>query len=520
MSMSSLIQPASLLFALLVLGLTATPSGHSAFAEPADTLENETILLTPKSGPEPQINGPKVFGVRPDHPFIYRIPATGNRPMVFAAKPLPESLKLDPRTGILTGIMPQEGGDYVVTLQATNALGTAERKLKIVVGDTLALTPPMGWNSWYIHYDRVTDKNMRVAADAMIESGMADFGYSYVNIDDCWMKNQGDLPYRDADGAVLSNSKFPDMRALADYIHGKGLRAGLYTSPGPWTCQGYVGSYEHEESDARKFAEWGYDFLKYDWCKYGNVAGGKTVAHLKKPYQKMGDILKTLDRDIVLNLCQYGMGDVWKWGGKAGGHSWRTTGDLGVEGAGLSEGIYRIGLHTATLSQYARPGEWNDPDYLLIGYVGDAHQQGEGHPTSLTPNEQYTHMSMWCLMAAPLIFSGDMTELDPFTLNVLCNAEVIEVDQDPLGKQARIVRRTDEELVLAKPMEDGSLAVGLFNLSKMERPINIRWSDLGIQGKQTVRDLWRQKDIGSFEDSFEGLVGRHGVVMTRLRSSK
>ncbi len=476
-----------------------------------DRPKEKAVILTPKPGPKPKINGPKLFGVRQGRPFIYRIPTTGKRPMTFAAMNLPKGLKLEPRTGIIIGNAPKRRGEYVITLKATNAHGTNERPFKIVVGETLALTPPMGWNSWYIHYHRVTDKIMREAADAMVESGMAEFGYMYVNIDDCWMKKRGDEPYRDKDRAVLSNAEFPDMKAMTDHIHSKGLRAGLYTSPGPWTCDGYVGSYQHEEIDARKFAEWGFDFLKYDMCSYRQMVQRENIEELIKPYKLMGDILKNLNRDIVYNLCQYGWGDVWKWGGEVGGHCWRTTDDLG-----LSPGFYQIGLRNAQHDEYARPGQWNDPDYILIGWVGDAHKSGEGQPTTLSPNEQYAYMSMWSLMAAPLFFSGDMTKLDDFTLNILCNAEVIEVNQDPLGKQARIALQSDDHLILAKNMEDGSVAVGLFNASEIETKITVKWSELGISGKHRVRDLWRQKDIGVFDDKYTIKVPRHGVAMMRF----
>ncbi len=405
-----------------------------------------------------------------------------------------------------------------MTLVATNDAGTCEKPFTIEVGDALALTPPMGWNSWYIHYYRVTEQHMRSAADVMVSSGMADYGYMYVNIDDCWMKRKGDEPYRDQDGAVLPNSKFPDIQGMVDYIHGKGLRAGTYISPGPWTCAGYVGSYEHEATDARKFAQWGFDFLKYDWCSYQNVATGEGRERLMRPYRKMGDILKTLDRDIVFNLCQYGMGNVWEWGGEVGGNCWRTTGDLGLESGDLLPGFFSIGISNAQHWKYARPGEWNDPDYILIGWVGAANAQTIGHPTPLSGNEQYSYMSLWSLMAAPLIFSGDMEKLDDFTLNVLCNAEVIGIDQDALGKQARIVRFKEESnLVLAKPLEDGSLAVGLFNLDEQPRRLSVSWDELHLDGPQRPHDLWRQRDLDVVQQQFSAEVGRHGVVFVRLR---
>jgi len=463
----------------------------------------EKFILTPKPSPKPSINGPVVYGARPGHPFLYRIPATGKRPMTFKALHLPASLSLDSQTGIITGNTPEKTGEYQVTFVAENKFGQDSRLLKIVVGDVLALTPPMGWNSWYIFYDKVTEQNMRQAADAMIDSGMADFGYMYVNIDDCWMKKRDDEPYRNHNNAILPNKYFPDMQGMVDYIHSKGLKAGIYTSPGPWTCGGYVGSYQHEQIDAQQFADWGFDFLKYDWCSYSEITRDYSSPELLKPYQEMGRILMQLNRDIVFNLCQYGMGDVWQWGGEVGGQCWRTTGDLGAP-----SNFYQFGLQNALHFKYARPGRWNDPDYILLD-------------DTITPNEHYAYMSMWCLMASPLIYSRDMTLLDDFTLNILCNAEVIEVDQDPLGRQARIVTLTEEQLVLAKPMADGSLAVGLFNLDYSERIVATSWQDLGLNGPQRVRDLWRQQDEAKpHNDQYQVTLPRRGVRLIRLFPEK
>jgi len=493
----------------------------------APIIKEEKVILTPKPGQEPKINGPSVYGSRPGSPFLHRIPCTGARPIVFGAKKLPAGLKLDTQTGIIAGQAPKKPGQYKVTLTVANGYGRAKRIFKIVVGDTLALTPPMGWNHWYTWYNRITAEKMRQAADVMIDSGMADFGYQYVNIDDCWMIKPGSNDpqlqgeNRKPDGTINTNARFGDMKAMTDYIHAKGLKAGLYTGPGPTTCAGFVASYQHEQQDAETFAEWGFDFLKYDWCSYGQIAKDSSLDELKKPYILMGDILKKLDRDFIFNLCQYGMGNVWEWGGEVGGHCWRTTGDLGLERGTNLPGFYRIGLSNAQRWQYAKPGQWNDPDYILIGCVGNAHRIDEPpKPTTLTPNEQYSYMSMWCLMAAPLFYSGDMAMLDEFTLNILCNAEVIEVDQDALGRQAQPILQTEQVLVLAKPMEDGSLAVGLFNLDEVAAPIAVAWEQLGIKGRQRVRDLWRQKDIGVFEDKYEAEIPRHGVAMLRLFAGK
>jgi alpha-galactosidase len=509
-------RPIALVFAVL-LAAFQWGQGAATSQQPAD-------WRTPPAPDTPRLNGPKVYGTRPGHPFLYRIPCTGKRPMTFAARNLPAPLKLDQRSGIISGTTPEKAGDYLVTLRASNALGKDSRTLRIKVGDRIGLTPQMGWNDWYTYYDRISDRDVRTAAAAMIASGMADYGYQYVDIDDCWARKpeSGDPalqgPVRDAHGNILPNARFPDMRALTGYIHSLGLKSGIYSSPGPQTCGGFEASYRHEDADAHRLAGWGFDLLKYDWCSYGGVAAGKTLADLELPYRKMGGILKGLDRDVVLNMCQYGMGDVWKWGRQAGGNSWRTTGDLGLERNTSLPGFYKVGFANAVLSEYAGPGGWNDPDYILIGTVGDA-KNTERPPalTSLTHEEQY--MSMWSLMAAPLLFSGDMSKLDPFTLNVLCNAEVIGIDQDSLGKQGAIIRKTDEEFILAKPLDDGSLAVGLFNLTVAPRVLSVEWSELGLKGAQTARDLWRQRDLGQFAGSFSSQVPAHGVILVRLASA-
>ena len=514
--------------------------GAKPVAVTAPAAEEEKVILTPKPGPMPRINGPRLFGARAGRPFVYRIPCTGKRPMAFEVEKLPETLAVNEQTGIISGCVPKKPGDYTVTLIARNDVGDAKKEFTIVVGDTLALTPPMGWNSWYIHYHRVTGKVMRQAADVMVASGMANYGYMYVNIDDCWMRIEEEHfeqakdrlsgfdmngvigKLRDENGNVLPNANFPDMLAMTDYIHAKGLRAGIYTSPGPRTCQRYAGSYKHERQDVEQYAKWGFDFLKYDWCSYGIVHKERMkesqddLAEKKRPYQQIGEILPTLDRDIVLNLCQYGMNDVWKWGGEVGGHCWRTTGDLGLHRGSRLPGFFHIGMSNAQHWEYAKPGQWNDPDYVLIGWVGSARGHGIGKETSLTGNEQYSYMSMWSLMAAPLFFSGDMAKLDEFTLNVLCNAEVIDIDQDPLGKQARPIVMDEETLILAKTMEDGSVAVGLFNLWEVPREITVTWEQLGIHGKHRVRDVWRQRDLAEADGRYSSQVGRHGVALVRL----
>jgi alpha-galactosidase len=487
-----------------------------------DPPREEAVILTPKPPRTPRINGASIFGVRPGSPFLFTIPATGDRPMRFAASHLPKGLSVDPKTGQITGAV-KKRGQYVVTLKAANALGKAQRKFKIVCGDTLALTPHMGWNSWYVWENRVTDQIMREAADAMVSSGMINHGYMYVNIDDCWgVKPGASDPAiggepRDLEGKVNANQRFPDMKALTDYIHAKGLKAGIYTSPGPLTCAGHVGAWQHEQLDVQRFVEWGFDFLKYDWCSYGQIATNPALPDLQKPYRLVSEILRQQKRDLVLNLCQYGMGNVWEWGKEVGGHSWRTAGDLGGSFEGIPAALFRDGFDVYARHQlhlHGGPGGWNDPDYLLLGYLSN--WRGGTAPTPLTPNEQYTHVSLWCLVAAPLIFSGDITRLDDFTLSLLTNDEIIAVDQDPLGRPGRRIAKDEDLEVWAKEMEDGSKAVGLFNRGEMAATVTAKWSDLGLVGKQSVRDLWRQKDLGVYEGHFQASVPRHGVVMLRL----
>lgn len=502
--------------------------------QPLPVLAGE--ILTPAPGPAPHINGPKVYGVRPGSPFLYRIPCTGQRPVKFSAKNLPSGLTLDAQTGIITGNISAAGTNHV-TLTAQNAHGTAKREFRIVVGQQLALTPPMGWNSWYIYLHHITEAAMRRTADQIVASGMADYGYQYVNIDDCWARQPNSTnsevggPTRDENGQLLPNTRFPNIKGMVDYIHAKGLKAGIYTSPGVKTCAGFVGSWEHEAQDARTFADWGFDFVKYDWCSYSHIfrdgdprltnsvsaQAAKGVDGYKFPYELMSRELKKANRDIVFNLCQYGTGDVWKWGGDVG-NCWRTTDDLGAARGTTLPGFYGIGFSNAKHWEFARPGAWNDPDYILIGWVGVDHGKSS-KPTTLTADEQYSYMSMWSLMASPLIFSGDMTKLDAFTLNVLCNAEVIDVDQDPLGKQGKILRQTANEFVLEKELEDGSKAVGLFNLGEQPAKLTVSWAELGLSGKQLVRDVWRQKDLGKFDENFQTEVPRHGVMMVRLSAN-
>jgi alpha-galactosidase len=455
------------------------------------------------SSPVPAIHGPRIVGATPGKPFLFLIPATGEGPLTFAARNLPPGLSLDPKTGIISGALKYDGR-RVVSLTVKGPRGSATRKLIIAGGrHKLAMTPPMGWNSWNVWAGAIDDQKVRQAADWMAQTGLAAHGYQFINIDDTWEAG------RAADGEILTNKKFPDMKALSDYVHSKGLKLGIYSSPGPTTCAGFEGSYRREQQDANTYAKWGIDYLKYDWCSYGGVAPVNDVDDFKKPYRVMRAALDKCGRDIVYSLCQYGMGEVWKWGAEVGGNLWRTTGDIGDSWGSMSS----IGFAQDGHEKYAGPGHWNDPDMLVVGKVGWGPNL---HPSNLTPNEQITHISLWCLLAAPLLIGCDMSQMDQFTIDLLSNDEVLDVNQDPLGKAAGRRARNDLTEVWARPLWDGTMAVGLFNRSPLKGEVTARWEDLGLTGSQPVRDLWQHKDLGVFDGSFSATVPAHATVLVKI----
>jgi hypothetical protein len=434
---------------------------------------------------------------------MYRIPVSGERPMKYRADELPAGLSIDENTGIITGSV-FNAGEYEVKLIATNNKGSDEKTIRFNIGDKLALTPPLGWNSWNVWGLSVNDSRVRGAAKAMKESGLIDFGWTYINIDDGW-----EAAERTQWGELLSNEKFPDMKALADYVHNMGLKIGIYSSPGPLTCGGYPGSYEHELQDARTWAGWGIDFLKHDWCSYREIARDNSIEELKKPYLVMQNALNRVNRDIVYSLCQYGMGDVWKWGKDVGGNLWRTTGDI----TDTWESMSTIGFNEYRSSNYAEPGHWNDVDMMVVGWVGWG---PDLHLTRLTPDEQYTHVSLWTLLASPMLLGCDLTKLDDFTLNLLTNREVLAIHQDEKGDQADKIYDENELQVWIKELADGSMGIGFFNLGDDRISIELPFSDFGLEGDFLIRDLWRQKDLEMSEGKVKVNLPTHGVLLTKF----
>jgi len=494
-------------FSFEIEGIPDTPASTViSFTEGASGARVSAMLelpyiLTPPVSDLPRVNGAHVFGVRPGSSFFYKIPATGKAPLIYRAMDLPEGLSLDSKSGIISGKIVTRGS-FSCSLIAENMMGTDTLPFRIEVGDLISLTPPLGWNSWNCWGLSVSDEKVRSSALAMKQSGLIDHGWSYINIDDGWEDTH-------LDGKIVTNEKFPDMTALCDYVHSLGLKIGIYSSPGPMTCGGYEGSYGYEQADADSYASWGIDYLKYDWCSYFRIAPNPDQEELEFPYLVMEDALLATNRDIHYSLCQYGMGDVWEWGSEVGGNSWRTTGDI----TDTWESMSGIGFSQGVCSPFASPGHWNDPDMLVLGWVGWGPHL---HYTRLTPNEQYTHITLWSMLASPLLLGNDLSQLDPFTMNLLTNDEVLAVNQDPLGRQATPLKQTDTYQIWGKEMDDGNHVIGIFNLT--EKPVNVGvdLKSLGFDARYKMRDIWRQRDLGQVSRYFQMRVEPHGARLINL----
>ncbi len=367
-------------------------------------------------------------------------------------------------------------------------------EIQEVPSNGLALTPPMGWNSWNHFGISINDSIIREIADAMVSSGMAEAGYEYVVIDDGWEGG------RDENGNIYPNSNFPDMKALADYVHSRGLKLGIYSSPGPKTCGGYEGSYGHELQDAKTFASWGIDYLKYDWCGAMRIYG-YSRENMKRAYQKMGMALLESGRPIVYSICQYGFENVWEWGAAAGGNLWRATRDINDSW----EKISQIGFSQNELEPFAGPGHWNDPDMLEVGN-GD-----------LTTNEYKAHFTLWCMLAAPLIAGNDLRNMSEQTISILTNQELININQDKLGKQGRRIAVKDSMEVWSKPLIDNTVAIAIFNRKNNIAEISFSWNELEfIQPPKNLHDAWQNKTIKVKNEGISFTVPPHGVKLYKI----
>lgn len=462
-------------------------------------------ILTPPTSELPRINGAKASAARPGSPYLFRVPVTGLKPLTIKVKNLPKGLKFNPKTRLITGKVSQKG-EYEISITVSNSKGSVSGKHKIVIGDKLSLTPPMGWNSWNAWGMSVSEDKVREAIDFMVSSGLADHGWTYVNIDDGW---QADA--RLADGTLLWNDKFKDIKKLAYYAHSKGIKLGIYSSPGKLTCGGKISSYQFEAKDAQTWGDWGVDYLKYDWCSYSQILPNTTREEYMKPYIIMHEELKKQNNDIVFSFCQYGLDNVWEWGTKAGGQLWRTTEDIIDTWSSMS----RIGFDAqANLGIYADPGAWNDPDMMVVGHLG---WSAKVHPTRLSNNEQYTHVTQWAMLAAPLLIGCDMSQLDEFTLNLLTNDEVIEINQDMLGKQAQLMYKAGNIQVWKKELSTNQQAIAIYNLGDEAIEISIPFDKIGLKSMTYLRDVWQQKDLGKFSNEYLVKLPRHGCQLITVK---
>ena len=376
----------------------------------------------------------------------------------------------------------------------------------------------MGWNSWNFFAGKVTDKDIRGAADQMVATGMKDAGYVYVNIDDTW---EGE---RDANGVLHSNDKFPDMKALADYVHSKGLKIGIYSSPGPKTCAGFAASLDHEVQDAQLYASWGIDYLKYDMCSFIPAVMMKQAPNDKAEqmrimiaaYDKMGKALKATRRPIVYSFCQYGWDAPWEWAPAIGGNLWRTTGDVQANWGS----IYNIINQNAGLAKYAGPGHWNDPDMLEVGNGQVSRYDNKMHLLSLAENR--SHFSMWAMLAAPLLAGNDLPNMKPEIKAILTNKDVIAIDQDKLGHQGTRAYADGEVEVWTRHLAGGAMAIAVLNVGENRystHPFHLDLTKLGLHGAQKGKDLWTGQDV-TLSNNMPIELASHDILLVRIGSPK
>jgi len=484
-----------------------------------------------------RVNGAKIFGARPGAPFLFKVPVSGARSGVsFGAEGLPEGLSLDAKTGIIEGSA-SKPGSYDVKLRAKSGDAKASSVLRIVIGDSICLTPPMGWNSWYCHSESVSDDAVRKAARDIVAKGLDKHGWTYVNIDDCWQGLRGG-PLN----AIQPNERFPDMKGMCDYVHSLGLKAGIYSTPWQGSYAGFLGGSMPEggykegdflpegkrlqvhqvfgrhpssrergmhrvgeqwlcDADAKQWAAWGFDYVKYDWFPNDPP----TTKRLLKGLSECG-------RDIALSLSNAApIADAAKLLKMA--NCIRSTGDI----YDTWESISKIALAQAEWSSLSSQGHWIDPDMLQLGNIGTPNAKNESfRPTRLSKDEQIFQMSFWCLLSAPLLLTCDIESLDEFTLSLLTNDEVIAIDQDALGANAKLVANVGDCQVWTKPLFGGATALGFFNFGDKPDKPEVKFEALGIEGKRNVRDLWKGAGLGRVDGRLKAEVPAHGAAMFKI----
>ena len=469
-------------------------------------------VLTPPAPATPRFNGAPVWGVRPGSPVIYRFPVSGDRPMKFTCNNLPEGLQLTESDGVLSGKI-EKPAILTFTVTAENAKGKASQDFTLKVGENMiGQTPPMGWNSWNCWGLTVTQEKVMASTQALIDKGLADYGYSYINIDDGW-----EAPERNSDGTLDANEKFPSMKGLVDWLHERGLKFGIYSAPGATTCGGYLGSLGYEKQDAEVWNKWGVDYLKYDWCSYENVRAQENdygYASCIRPYLLMQKFLRQQPRDIFYSLGPLGGTQVYLWGLYCDGNSWRTAQDIND----TWKSIYDVGFRQQLgKAQYSSIGHWNDPDMLVVGKVG--YGLGENtkglRETRLTPDEQYTHITLWTIVSSNMLIGCDIAQMDDFTLSLLCNNEVNAIDQDILGKQADRALKDGDIEVWSRPLADGAIAIGIFNVGEKDQQVDINALISAKEQAKTIRDLWRQKNLSPSE--LKCTIPLHGCRFLKVR---
>jgi len=454
------------------------------------------------SGP-PTFHGAKIVGNYPNTEFLFTLPATGERPIEFAAENLPAGLSIDKSTGFITGNV-KTAGEYTVKVVAMNRRGNVSEELKIVIGDKLCLTPPMGWNSWNVFTSDVSEKLLIEITDAMVKTGMRDLGYQYINIDDFWHADE-----READGRPKADPiKFPHgMKYLSDYVHSKGLKLGIYSCAGTMTCGRRFGGYQHEEIDAKTYAEWGIDLLKYDYC---NVESPATQAIPR--YTAMGDALKKSGRSIVFSICEWGGRKPWEWGTTVGGSYWRTTGDI-------VDAWQHVGFNTVIsilkrqrgLEKYAGPGHWNDPDMLIVGNHGKGKATSrDGKLKGLTLEEYYSHFAMWCMLDAPLLTSCDLRNVSKGDLDIMTDRLLLEISQDGVGEQATFIKEQNGLWLYKKKLSYGQYALAVLNTNGKAKKYTLKLKDFL---PEATAEQQAKAEASKLSNRKDNIIPTHGTTV-------